>query len=319
MIKRQSSKFMTTKSTISAFLLIISTFLACKKDSQAPPEIAIPTIENLEVGLNNNEIGVIGKDFHFNAEVLAASKIENVQVKILPRGGESYTKPWSYEITWDQYKDAKNTTIHKHFDIPADASEGKYDFLIIVNDQNGRMLEVRKSITIYAEANVPVNPALSILNIFANNARFYRGGKFTTEGAVLKKGDLLNSQVTISGVKGDGKMHLLLINKKLNHRPEAVDKIDFSKVIVYDVYEHKNWANTDFFSNSVADPTNNMLIRNWPALTIGATTDNNLPQANAINGAKTWETGTYYFGVVYQNTTYNMGYFQYIEVPVVIN
>jgi hypothetical protein len=310
---------MKTRNTIFALLLLCGTFAGCKKDEEAAPETAVPTITNLEVGLNNNEIGVIGKDFHFNADILAATKIENVQIKILQRSGEVYAKTWSMEITWDTYKDAKNTNVHKHFDIPADAPEGKYDFLILVNDQNGSTLEIKKSLTLYAAENVPVNPVASIFNVFINDERFYRAGKFINEGASLKGGEKFTSQVTISNVKGNGKMYLLLINKKLNHRPESVDKIDFSKVIVYDVFEHKDWANSDFFSNSTFDLTTNTVIRNFPPLMIGATTDNNTPQAQTINGAKAWESGTYYYGVVYQNTTFNIGYFQYIEIPVVIN
>lgn len=310
---------MKTRITIFTLLLIGITFTGCKKDDEPAPELATATITNLEVGLSNNEIGVIGKDFHFNADILAATKIETVQIKILPRSGETYSKKWSYEITWDSYKDAKNTTVHKHFDIPTDAAEGKYDFLIIVNDQNGTTLEIKKNLTIYTAENVPLNPTASIFNIFANDARFYRAGKFINEGASLKKGDKLTSQVTIADVKGDGKMYLLLINKKLKHRPESVAQIDFSKVIVYDVFEHKSWANSDFFSNSTFDLSTNTVIRIFPPLIIGAAADNNLPQANPVNNTNAWESGTYYYGVVYQNTTYNIGYFQYIEIPVVIN
>jgi acid stress-induced BolA-like protein IbaG/YrbA len=149
---------MKRTNTIAAFLLIISSFTACKKDNEESPDLAQPTIENLEIGLNNNEIGVIGTDFHFNADILVSGKIENVQVKIQPRSGETYAKPWSHEITWDTYKDAKNATVHKHFYIPTDAAEGKFDFIIIVNDQNGSKLELKKNLTIYAEANAPQIP-----------------------------------------------------------------------------------------------------------------------------------------------------------------
>jgi len=146
---------MKTKSTLIAFLLFASIFTSCRKDNNDSPELSAPTVENLEIGLDNNETGVIGKDFHFNADVLVSGKIENVQVKILPRSGEHYAKAWSHEITWDSYRDAKNATVHKHFYIPTDAVEGKYDFVVIINDQNGSKLEVKKSITIYSEANAP--------------------------------------------------------------------------------------------------------------------------------------------------------------------
>lgn len=300
----------------AGLLLFITVMSACKKDRQQEPETAKPTIENLEIGLSNSGIGVIGRDFHLEADVLAGDKIENIQVKILPLNSEVYAKPWKYELTWDQYKGVKNTNVHKHFDIPADAAEGKYDFVIIVNDVNGTKLELKNTITIYSAANVPVNPTASIFNIFANDVRYYRNGKFVVEGAKLKKGDVIKAQVTINDVKGDGKMYILLINKKLNHRPESVDKIDFSKAIVYDVLEHKGWAKSDAFSNSTVDPVTFLPIRVFPAFTIGASTDNNTPTANAISGVKAWEAGNYYFGVVYKNTTYNIGYFQYIEVPV---
>ncbi|CAM3928954.1 protein of unknown function [Pedobacter westerhofensis] len=161
MMKSQHSKFMKMRSTMFVCFFIAIGITACKKDAGDEPERVQPTIQNLEIGINNNEIGVIGKDFHLNADVLVSGKIENVQVKILPRTGETYVKAWSHEITWDTYKDAKNTTVHKHFYIPTDAAEGKYDFVVVVNDQNGSKLEVKKSITIYAEANVPVNTIIS--------------------------------------------------------------------------------------------------------------------------------------------------------------
>lgn len=305
---------MKTTKAIAAVFLFIATFTACKKDNQPGPELAKSTIDNIEIGLGNNKIGVIGKDFHFNAEILAGDRIENVQVKILPRSGETYAKAWELEITWDQYKDAKNATVHKHFDIPEDAAEGTYDFLIIVNDQNGTTLEEKREINIYKAENLPVDPSLSVLNVSVNGSFFYRDGKFASDGATLSKEDRFSSQATIEGVKDDGIMYLLLINKKLGHRPESIDQIDFDKAIVYDVYEHKNWQQVESFSNAVADPKTFSWVRKTPPLIIGADHDNNAPQPGTIGGNKAWETGTYYFGVVYKNTTYNMGYFRYIEL-----
>src|SRR5690554_4172277 len=103
---------MKTIKAITMIILFVATFTACKKDSQPEPELTKPTISDIEIGLGNNEIGVVGKDFHFNAEILAGDKIENVLVKILPRSGETYEKPWTFELTWEQYKGAKNATVH---------------------------------------------------------------------------------------------------------------------------------------------------------------------------------------------------------------
>lgn len=310
---------MKTKSILVAFLLITGLISACKKDNQDGSETKTATIENLEIGLNNNEIAIIGKDFHFNADVLVGDKLETIEVKILPKNGETYLKPWKFEVVWEEYKGAKNANVHKHFSLPVDAAEGKYDFVIIVNEQNGKKLELKKTITIYSEGNAPVNPAASIFNVFANNTRFYRNGNFVVNGSKLKKGDLVNAQVTISNVQGDGKMYILFINKKFNHRPESIDKVDSTKAIVYDVLEHKGWTKTDFFSNSTFDLATGTTTRNWPDIAIGGNQDNNSPTPNAITGTKNWESGTYYFGVVYKNSTHNISFYQYIEIPVEIN
>jgi hypothetical protein len=308
---------MSRTKKILALLIFAGAISACKKDNNVDP--AKTTVEHIEIGSSNNEIGVIGKDFHFNADIIAGDKIDNIQIRIIPKSGETYAKPWQYELTWNSYKGLKNTNVHKHFTIPEGAAEGKYDFIIVVNEENGTKLEIKKSLNIYLEANLPVNPYASIFNVFINDARYYRNGAFSNPGTTVKKNEILTSQMTISGVKGEGKMYILLINKKLNHRPESIDKIDFSKAIVYDVFEHKDWATVGHFSNSVIDPVTYQSVRNIPKLTIGATSDNNLPIANGISGTKAWESGTYYYGVVYHNTTFNIGFYQYIELTLDFN
>ncbi len=151
---------MKTTKLFLAFLLFASAFTACKKDKESEPEKLQPTIENIELGLGNSEMGIVGEDLHFDADILAGDKIETVQIKIIQKSGETYSKVWTHEITWDQYKGTKNANVHKHFDLPDDAPEGTYDFLIIVNDQNGTKLEVKKNLTIYTSGNLPVNPSL---------------------------------------------------------------------------------------------------------------------------------------------------------------
>ncbi|MFT2010524.1 DUF4625 domain-containing protein [Pontibacter sp. 13R65] len=317
MYKATTNPLLNTIKNIQLLLLFLFSIslVSCNDDDEVAPVRAQPTIDKVEIGLGNNQIGVIGKDFHFNAEVVAGDKIDLVQVKIQQRVGETYTSTWSHEVTWEQYKGAKNATIHKHFDIPANAVEGVYDFLIIVTDENGTKLEDKKALTIYSAANLPIDPQLSIFDIFKNDDMFYINGALATAGDQLKKGDVFKSQVTISGVKGDGIMYLLLIDKSAKHRPESIDQIDFSIAIVYDVYEHKNWPDVDYFTNSVFDMETYTSVRDFPVLTIGASTDNNTPPA-AINGAKSWKTGDYYYGVVYHNSTHNMNLFHYIEVAI---
>lgn len=314
-IKTKSNNMKTAKILV-AFLVSAFAFTACDNDNDSPaePEKAKPTIDKIELGLGNNEIGTIGEDFHFNAEVVAGDKIESVQIKIAQISTETYAKVWSHEINWPQYAGAKNTTIHKHFDIPADAPEGKYDFIIIIKDQNGTTLEVKKTLNIYAAGNLPVNPVVTIFTLFKNEDFFYRKGKYYTEGDSFKTGDKMMSQVTLSGVKGNGIMYLLLINKTAKHLPESADQIDFSKVIVYDVFEHKDMAEVGSFSNTPFDESTNTFSRDMPELFVGAQKDNNVPTPQDIS--KMWATGTYVFRVVYKNTTYNINFSQSIDVPV---
>lgn len=297
---------------ITTILLLGAIFTGCNKDKQPVPEKLKPTIDKIEIGSNNNGIGVIGRDFHFNAEVVAATKIGHVKIRIQPISGETYSKTWSYETSWIGYKDTKNATIHEHLTIPADAAEGKYDFLIIVQDQNGAVLEEKKVINIFFAANLPVDPAVTFLVLTKNDLSFYNRDGVFVSGNKLSKNEKLHASVTISGIKGDGKMYLVLINKKHNHRPEGVAAIDFSKVIVYDLAEHTNKATVGTFSNVIYTPS----LRKPPYLVIGAVTDNNVPEPNQITGLKAWESGNYYFGIVYTNTTYNMNFSKYIEVSV---
>ena len=307
----------TIKSTLSIFMMFMLLLTSCSKDDDPiVPELPKATVSNVEIGLGNNEIGVIGRDLHFNADILAGDKIDFVKVKIVQKKEEAYAGTWSFEIRWDQYKGAKNATVHKHFDIPEDAVEGKYDFLITVNDENGTSLEEKREINIYKVENLPVNLNLTIFSVSKNYTFFYRDNKFIIENSTFSNKDILSGQATIDGISGDGKMYLLLINKKLNHKPESIDQIDFSKVIVYDVFEHQNLEKGKPFSNGVFDKETFTWIKKIPDLVIGSELDNNSPTPGAVNGVKKWESGTYHFGVVYKNTTYNMNLAEYIEFKI---
>lgn len=137
-------------------LILASAFGACSGGDETPVKAA-PTIENIEIGLGNNERAVIGEDFHFEADVTAGDKLVAVELAIRQLSGETYSGTWSYEVIWEEYKDLKNTNVHKHFDIPDDAVEGKYEVVITVLDQNGESLVVSRNLTVYKKENLPQN------------------------------------------------------------------------------------------------------------------------------------------------------------------
>ncbi|MDO6519392.1 DUF4625 domain-containing protein [Zobellia uliginosa] len=280
--------------------------------SQLPP----PTISEVEIGASNQ--GVIGRDFHFNAEVVAGSTIEMVKINIKPIENEMYTHDWSFEIFWDKFKGLKNSTVHEHFDIPEDAPEGKFELAITVTDENGTSLVEVYEVNLIDPANLPVDPYLYLWDFYSNGGASYMSINETLEnpeGVAYSSGDVFQSSATIKDVKGDGKMYLIFIKKSANHLPKIVDDIDFSKVIVYDVFEHKNWEDVGSFSNRIfaweAEEE-----RVSPELTIGASVDNNKPGQNPINEEKSWQTTEYYFGVVYTNTTYDISVYHYFELDI---
>jgi len=128
---------------ILLLLLFAGFFTACNDDDKPAP--AWPTAENIEIGYANNKQAIRGRDFHLNADVIAGDKIASVMVKILQKPSATYSADWKMEMAWEEFKGVRNTNVHKHFTIPAGAPEGTYDFLFIVDDENGTKLEIKKT------------------------------------------------------------------------------------------------------------------------------------------------------------------------------
>lgn len=302
-----------------AILLMGLVISSCSNDDDDVEVVQpTPTIENIEIGSGNNGIGIIGRDFHFDMDVIAGELLGDIQVKIEGKADQTYDHKWSFEITWDEFQGMKNTNVHKHFDIPADAPVGHYDFIVIVNDQNGTVLQDIREVELVNAADLPVEPLLYLWTIQTNEGDSHYINELleNPEGVELSKDEILTSQIFIKNVKDDGKLYLLLIKKQANHLPETIGDIDFSKVIVYDVFEHENEEEVYEFSNVIFDGEGGQ-SRSAPEFTIGATVDNNIPQGNPIGGEKSWESGAYYLGVVYTNTTHNLSLFHYTEFELV--
>ncbi|WP_200980133.1 DUF4625 domain-containing protein [Echinicola sp. 20G] len=312
---------------INKLLLIIPVLLlifpSCSDEDHTPK--ILPTVSNIEVGLNNIEIGVVGQDFHFNADVLAGDLLEAVQINIEQRSEETYAEPWSFEVVFtERIEGLKNANLHRHFDIPAEAPKGIYDFIITVKDQNGTSVEETREISLIDIKDYPdIFPHVKVFGVDKigldgkggfNN--FYNNGDFRNpDDPSFSKDESIWSSVQIGNIKDNGVMYGLLIKKSHDHKPETVGDIDFSKAIVTDIKEHSGYEEIRAFGNSYNANFNNHYMYG-AALEIGATEDNHLPNPNPITGAKAWENGTYYYGYVYTNTTYNMSTFRYIEIEI---
>ena len=126
------------------FFLAIATIAglsSCEKDDVT---IAPPEITDLEVGLRNSLVGYIGRDLHMEAEVLAEGLIDKITVEIHKEDGSSD----EIEAEFTDYAGYKNTTFHKHIDIPFGTEAGEYHFHLTVIDQEGNSTSVETDISI---------------------------------------------------------------------------------------------------------------------------------------------------------------------------
>lgn len=290
------------------FLAAGSTFTACSNDDEK--ELLKPTADNIEIGTANNKKALIGRDFHFNADVIAGTKIADVQLKILPIKGETYKKDWKFELSWAEYKGAKNTTVHKHFNIPADAPEGKFDFYFIVLDENGAKLEIKEVVTINDPANMPADPLIGRDMLTRNEDLIYYMNTWVEPELIFKKNDLLTAHAQVSQIMGDGILYSVLIKKSANYYPESIDKLDFKKVIVISKVEHKGLAP----ASKIATLQKINGVWGGQSITIGADKD---ADGTAITAEKAWQSGQYNWVVLYKNTTYNMSVYK--SMPITIN
>jgi len=298
------------------FALSLATALvlgSCDSDNGDGP-LPSPRIGKVEIGSGNNAMGIIGRDFHFDMDVVAGEFLDVVMINM-----EGTQNDWTFEIVWDEYRGMKTTNVHKHFDIPGDAPAGTYSFTITVTDQNGTQWVAVREIELIDPADLPVSPSLYLWTVETDqgDSQYVNGTLENPEGMELSKDEVLSSMIFIQGVKDDGKLYLLLVKKDAGHLPETVGEIDFSKAIVYDVLEHQDQREVYTFANVIFGE-NGGYERAVPTLAIGAALDNDSPQPKAIEGAKAWASGAYYLGMVYTNSTHNLSLHHYIEVKVVL-
>jgi len=297
---------------VKLFLLLLigaTAFTACNNDDDGNT-VSKPTAENVEIGTANNKRALIGRDFHFNADVIAGDKIADVQLKILPKKGEIYSKGWKLELSWIEYKGAKNTNVHKHFNIPAEAPEGKFDFYFIVKDENGTELEIKEELTITDPANMPADPLIGRDMLSRNDDLIYYMETWVEPELIFKKNDLLTAHAQVSQIMGDGILYSVLIKKSINYYPESIDKLDLKKVIVISKVEHKGLAP----ASKIATLQKINDIWGGETITIGAEKD---ADGTAITGEKAWQSGQYNWVILYKNTTHNLSVYK--SMPITIN
>lgn len=290
------------------FFAATTVFTAC--DNEDNNQVSKPTAENVEIGTANNKRALIGRDFHFNADVTAGDKIADIQLKILPKSGETYTKDWKLEFKWSEYSGTKNTNVHKHFTIPSDAPEGRFDFYFIVVDQNGTELEIREEITITDPANMPADPLIGRDMLSRNDDLIYYMETWVEPELIFKKNDLLTAHAQVSQIMGDGILYSVLIKKSLNYHPESIDNLDMKKVIVISKVEHTGLAP----ASKIATLQKINDVWGGQSIIIGAEKD---AIAAPTTADKSWQSGQYNWVILYKNTTHNLSVYK--SMPITIN
>ncbi len=262
---------MNTKiKTIAAILLVTSIvfFNSCKKDDETIPK---PVVDLTELGYENSKIGYAGTDLHIEAEILAEGKIDKVTIEIHPEGEHVkstsmtlHEGEWEVDTTYTEFSGLKNTTFHKHLDIPVHADTGHYHFHFIVTDMEGQQTVVEEELEIQ-QPDDDVAPEIAISNAPTNNQEFNNGETISISG-------------TVSDDKALGGMYIGLVRTDQNLTDAEVNATNTITLLHTHEFDSPTAHN---FSASI---------------NVGAQYDNNITPKE-ITGDIAWQSANYYIVV----------------------
>lgn len=232
-------------------------FTSCEKNN----EVAKPVISVMELGLGNSHVAYIDADLHIEAEIIAEGKINKITVEIHQEEGSSDEIVEEY----DEFAGLKNTTFHKHVDIPTTTVAGQYHCHIIVTDMEGNSTTVENVITIEELVDTEA-PEITITSVPENGKTFANGETITISGSIT-------DNISLSGLV------VALVYETDNIADTVVSGAANTKVIVM-LHTHDFGADpdeTDFTAS----------------INVGAANDNNMIPA-PIQGENAWKSGNYY-------------------------
>lgn len=156
-------------------LLVIafaSFVISCTKE-----EIAVPVINDFELGINNSNIGYIGTEIHIEALIEAEGKIDKVKIQIHPENAPGST--WVENLEYTEFSGLKNSEFHKHLAIPSSATAGTYHFHFIVIDQMGVATELERDLQVLV-LNDNIMPVVTVTNPANTNGQTFSTGQTIT-------------------------------------------------------------------------------------------------------------------------------------------
>lgn len=259
-------------------IAIMALFTACEDDDN----VAKPVIDLHELGLDNSHMAYIGSDLHIDAEIVAEGGIDKITVEIhAEEGGND-----EIEVVYDEFAGLKNTTLHKHIDIPATVAAGSYHFHLVVTDMEGQQTTVEAELSL-EELIDEEAPMLTITSSPENGKSFAQGETISISGN-------LSEDNALAG------MVVALVYESDNIADSEVSG-DNSKVIVMLHTQKFDSATSHEFMASIE---------------VGAAQDNNLTPA-PIEGENAWKSGNYYLLVKAKDAMDNWGISGH--QPIVIN
>jgi hypothetical protein len=253
-------------------------FTSCEKDD----DVAKPVINVLELGLADSHVAYIGADLHIEAEMEAEGRIDVITVEIHQEEGSSD----EIEASYDEFAGLKNTTFHKHVDIPAETTAGTYHVHITVTDQEGNQTTVEDEIEIEELADEEA-PEISISSAPESGKSYANGGTIAISGTVTDNISLAGLLVT-------------LVYEPDNIADADVSGANTSVIVMLHTHDFEDPDETEFTAS----------------IAVGTANDNNMTPA-AITGNNAWRSGNYYILVKCKDAKGNWAYSNHY--PIVIN
>jgi hypothetical protein len=256
------------KKYIIVFAILISAiivFSSCdKEEHSAKPEISLN-----ELGYDNSRIGYVNSDLHIEAEIVAAGNIDKIQVTIHPESEheEKNTKheaEWEYDSIYTEFSGLKNTTFHKHVDIPAEADTGAYHVHIIVTDMEGQQTSVEAELNIIFPTDL-TNPVITISSAPTSGQTFTNGESISISGIITDNMALGGLYVAL--VRGDQGL-------------EDSGITDQNTITLLHTHDFEGASSFNFTAS----------------INAGAATDNNITP-KSISGDLAWQNTNYYIVV----------------------
>lgn len=262
---------------ICAFLITNLLFISCEKEDK----VARPEISELELGIGNNHVAYIGSDLHIEAEIVAEGVINQVIVEIHQEEGSSE----EIVATFDEFAGKKNTTFHKHIDIPDGTTAGTYHCHLTVTDKEGYETTVEEEISLEELADTEA-PTLTMSTTPESGKSFTNGQTISISGTVTDNNAL-------------GGLLVALVKETDNITDDNVSGTNTSVIVMLHTHDFSSPKSHAFTASIV----------------VGATNDNNMTPA-PIQGNNAWRTGNYYILVKGKDAKNNA--FQSSRYPIVL-